>query len=61
LQGKFVLEIHRHSGASRNSGIDRAMEGKDTLGYCWYFRVIQLKFLFIPERAPYRHSVRRLR
>jgi hypothetical protein len=45
----------------RNSGIDRVTEGKDTLAYFWLFQVVGLKFLSFPERAPHRHSARRLR
>ncbi len=42
-------------------GIHRAQEGMDTLSYCGLFRVVGLKFLSFPERAPHRHSARSLR
>ena len=42
-------------------GIDRAQEGKDTLGYFGSLWIVALKFLSFAERAPHRHSTRWLR
>ena len=42
-------------------GIDRAQEGKDTLGYFGSLWIVALKFLSFAERAPHRHSTRSLR